>query len=112
MRNTPHSVDNSPAQLRYNARRLSAPNIQDSTRLSPLVTGKVTPIQQQVRFLTTQLTFVCTYRQRHRFSYHLGTGSMQTRGAVYTLTLKRSKVPLTKTATLTVHENEPLSSIH
>ena len=53
MRNTPHSVDNSPAQLRYNARRLSAPNIQDSTRLSPLVTGKVTPIQQQVRFLTT-----------------------------------------------------------
>ncbi len=29
MRDTPHSLDGSPLQLRHSARRLSAPNIQE-----------------------------------------------------------------------------------
>ena len=49
--------------------------------------------------------------QSHRFSYSLKMGSMQPFGAGYA-TLKRSKVPLTKTLTVRVNEPQGLRPVH
>ena len=59
------------------------------------------------------LGFIYTYRHRHRFSYHLQNGLNAVPMVLFTLALKRSKVPLTKTVTLMLRVNKPgFSAFH